>query len=373
MYRPLIAAACAALFVLAGCQSEPQPAPATTPAPAQPAAQTAPPPPPQAKPKFAVAWSHYTGWEPWGYAEHAGILKRHAERHGVEIELTLVPDYIESINLYTAGKFQACVMTNMDALTIPALGGVDSEALLIGDYSNGNDGVVARNASSIAELRGRSVNLVELSVSHYLLARALEMNGMAEADLKLINTSDADIAAVFSADPNGAAVTWNPPLAQALKAPGAQLIFDSSKIPGEILDLLIVRTDAAPAFKRAMAGAWFEVLAILMTPGPERDQAVAWMAQSAGGTVEEFEAQLRTTALYTDAAQMLAFAQSAELKQTMDRVRQFSFAKGLYGDGAATADQVGIAFADGTVLGDAGNVRLRFPTEIVEAASRGEL
>ena len=56
------------------------------------------------------------------------------------------------------------------------------------------------------DLKGRAVTLVELSVSHYLLARALDMNGMIERDVKVVNTSDADIAATFVADPNGAGV-----------------------------------------------------------------------------------------------------------------------------------------------------------------------
>jgi hypothetical protein len=48
-----------------------------------------------------------------------------------QIELTQINDYVESINQYTAGKFDACVMTNMDMLTIPAAGGVDSTALIV--------------------------------------------------------------------------------------------------------------------------------------------------------------------------------------------------------------------------------------------------
>ncbi len=39
----------------------------------------------------------------------------------IEIELTQINDYVESINQYTAGKYDACVMTNMDMLTIPSL------------------------------------------------------------------------------------------------------------------------------------------------------------------------------------------------------------------------------------------------------------
>ena len=162
--------------------------------------------------KFRVAWSHYTGWEPWAYAEQQGILKKWGDKYGIEISLTLVNDYIESINLYTTGQFDACAMTNMDALTIPAAGGIDSTALIIGDYSNGNDGIVMRNASSVKDLKGKDVMLVELSVSHYLLARALGLNGLSERDVKVINTSDADIASAFIAQPKAAVVTWNPPL-----------------------------------------------------------------------------------------------------------------------------------------------------------------
>jgi ABC transporter binding protein (urea carboxylase system) len=123
-------------------------------------------------------------WEPWAYAQQAGILKKWADKYKIEIELTLVNDYVESINLYTSGKFDACAMTNMDALTIPAVGGVDSTVLIVGDFSNGNDGIVLKNGKDVKALKGRSVKLVEFTVSHYMLARALEMNGMTEKDVK---------------------------------------------------------------------------------------------------------------------------------------------------------------------------------------------
>ncbi len=312
------------------------------------------------KEKFDVAWSHYAGWEPWGYAEDAGILKKWAKKYNIEIKLTLINDYIESINLYTSGKFIACTMTNMDALTIPAAGGIDSTALIIGDFSNGNDGIVIKKGSKVKDLKGRKIALVELSVSHYLLARALDMNGMSERDVTLINTSDADIAAMFTADPKGAAVTWNPPLMLALRAPGSVRVFDSSRIPGEIIDLMVIRTDAPEALKKALVGAWYEVMAILETEGPKKEKAIAYMAQESGGTVAEFKKQLDTTAMFYKASNAAIFTASAKPKKTMDKVRKFSYAKGLYGASAPSADIVGIAFDDGSVLGDEDNIKLRF-------------
>ena len=134
------------------------------------------------KTSFNVAWSIYVGWMPWDYADRSGILKKWADKYGIKIKLTQINDYVESINQYTAGGFDACVMTNMDMLTIPAAGGVDSTALIAGDFSNGNDGVVLKGkGKSLADIKGQKINLVELSVSHYLLMRALRAWACASA------------------------------------------------------------------------------------------------------------------------------------------------------------------------------------------------
>src|SRR5271155_1880987 len=227
--------------------------------------------PAQAAPErnsFNVAWSIYVGWMPWDYADRSGILKKWADKYGIKIKLTQINDYIESINQYTAGGFDACVMTNMDMLTIPAAGGVDSTALIAGDFSNGNDGVVLKGkGKTLADIKGQKVNLVELSVSHYLLVRALGSMGLRERDIKIVNTSDADIVGAFSAPATTAVVTWKPQLSSVLASRDAQLVFDSSKIPGEIIDLMVVNTAtlaAYPKFGKALIGAWYETIALML-------------------------------------------------------------------------------------------------------------
>src|SRR5215210_7285993 len=137
---------------------------------------------------------------PWDYGGTQGIMKMWADKYGIGIDVVQINDYVESINQYTAGQFDGCTMTNMDALTIPAAGGVDSTALIVGDFSNGNDGVVIKGKGrKLADIKGMPVNLVELSVSHYLLARGLTSVGLAERDIKVVNTSDADIVGAFTA------------------------------------------------------------------------------------------------------------------------------------------------------------------------------
>jgi NitT/TauT family transport system substrate-binding protein len=326
---------------------------------------------------FNVAWSIYVGWMPWDYADRSGILKKWADRYGIKIKLTQINEYVESINQYTAGSFDACAMTNMDTLTIPAAGGVDSTVLIVGDFSNGNDGVVLKGkGKTLADIKGQKVNLVELSVSHYLLARALGSAGMRERDLKIINTSDADIVAAFSAPATTALVAWKPQLSTVLSMPNAQLVFDSSKIPGEILDLMVVKTDilnANPKLGKALVGAWYETLALMFKNDAAAEAAKTAMAKASGTDLDGFGRQLATTHLFMTPADAYAFVTGDDVVKSMDLVRKFSFEHGILGRGASSVDAVGIQFPAGKSLGDARNLKMRFDSGFSKLAMDGKL
>ncbi|MBI2571421.1 MAG: ABC transporter substrate-binding protein [Candidatus Schekmanbacteria bacterium] len=329
-----------------------------------------------AKPSFKVAWSIYVGWMPWPYADEDGILKKWADKYGIEIKL-IQGDYLATIEQFVAGEVDACAMTNMEALDMPAASGVDSTALIIGDFSNGNDGILLRHGAKVVDLKGKTVQLVELSVSHYLLARALEMNGLAEKDIKIVNTSDSDIAPTFLTNESvESIVTWNPQLIQARQAKGATLVFDSSSIPGEIIDMMVVNTKKLkehPELGKALTGAWYEAMSTMSGRGAAGTKATAAMAEKAGSTVAELKQQLKTTAMFYKAADAADFFKGAKIKETMEYVRQFCFGHGLLGEGVTSVDAVGIELPDGNVLGDKGKVRLRFDSSFTEMAARGEL
>jgi len=328
------------------------------------------------KTSFKVAWSIYVGWMPWGYAADHGIVKKWADKYGIDIEVVQINDYIESINQYTAGGYDACVMTNMDALTIPAAGGVDSTALILGDFSNGNDAVILKGKDKLSDVRGQNVNLVELSVSHYLLARGLESVGMAEKDVKVVNTSDADMVAAYTTDDVTAVTTWNPLVAEITAMPDAHKVFDSSQIPGEIIDMLVANTDVVkdnPKFAKALVGAWFETMALMSQDDATGKAARVAMGKASGTDLAGYEMQLASTKMFYKAKDSLAFAKSAELPATMDKVAKFSFDHGLLGDGAADAGFIGMAFPGGKTLGDTANIKLRFDDAYVGMAAKGAL
>ncbi|MBK0030889.1 ABC transporter substrate-binding protein [Erwinia sp. S43] len=327
-----------------------------------------------AKKEFNVCWTIYAGWMPWGQISSSGIIDKWAAKYGIKIHVTQLNDYIESINQYTAGQFDGCTMTNMDALTIPAAGGVDSTALILGSYSEGNDGVVLKGkGKTLNDLKGMKVYLPELSVSHYLLVRGLEKAGLQEKDVTVVNTSDADIVSAFATPGVQAAVAWNPQLSVIKATPDTTEVFGSQQVPGELIDMMVVNTAVLkdnPALGKALTGAWFEMMA-LMKAGDNK--ALTEMATASGTDLVGYQAQLKTTHLFYTPADNLQFITGSELAKTMQRVAQFSFDKGLLGDGAQSADFIGMQFPGGVTQGDSGNLKLRFDDSYLQMAADGKL
>ena len=330
----------------------------------------------QTRTDFRVAWSIYVGWMPWGYAADSGIVQKWADKYGLTIEVTQFNDYVESINQYTAGAYDAVTVTNMDALSIPSAGGVDTTAVIVGDFSAGNDAVFLKGAGTLADIADRRVNLVEFSVSHYLLARGLDTVGLSEADVTVVNTADPDMVGAFQTPDVTAMVTWNPMVAEIEGLPDAVKVFDSSQIPGEIIDLMVASTASLaenPDFGKALAGIWYETAALMVSDTAEGAAARAAMGAASGTDQAGFESQLAATRLFDKPAEAVAFTTSPDLKATMDLVRGFLFDKGLLGTGAPSADIIGIELPGAVVLGDPANIKLRFSAEYMQMAADGAL
>src|SRR5712691_11933164 len=187
----------------------------------------------QQKPSFTVGWSVYVGWDPYYYMAKSGILKKWADKYGVQIKVQRF-DYAASLDAFVAKNIDACAMTNMEALDMPAAAGVPTTAIVLGDYSNGNDAVITRQNLGLAQMPGKQVMLVEKTVSQYLFERAMTLNGLGAQikQVRYVNTSDSDIAYAFLTDSSKpAVVTWKPLVSQIMKAKDVKMVFNSSQIP----------------------------------------------------------------------------------------------------------------------------------------------
>ncbi len=199
---------------------------------------------------------------------------------------------------------------------------------------------------------------------------------MKMSDVKLVNTSDADMVSAFAAPGTTAMVTWNPQLSEIKKAQGAKEVFDSTKIPTEIEDMLIVSTDvvkAHPELAKALTGIWYETMSVMKKDDAQGKAALEAMAKLSGTDLPGFQGQLKTTYLYYTPKMAMDFMAGPQIVESNDKVRKFSFESGLFGKGAKSVDDIGVAFANGKVLGNPQNIKLRYDPTFVTAAANGQL
>jgi len=247
------------LLLGAACKSE---APKKEPEPA--AQQTATAALSPAKPALpeaaalSIAYSDWPGWVAWDIA----IQKHWFDAAGVKVDFKWF-EYVPSMEAFSAGKVDAVAMTNGDQLVTGA-SGAPSVAILINDYSNGNDMIVARaGIDKLAQLKGKKVGVEVGFVSHLLLLNALESAKLTEKDIKIVNVPTDQTAQALKSGSVDAISAWQPNSGQALKeVAGSKAIFTSADRPGIIYDVLAVNPKSL-AERRAdwekVVEVWFQV------------------------------------------------------------------------------------------------------------------
>jgi NitT/TauT family transport system substrate-binding protein len=242
-----------------------------------------------------IAYSDWPGWVAWEVA----IQKGWFEEEGVDVEFIWF-EYAPSMEAFAAGRVDAVSMTNGDAMVTGA-NGKASTAVVINDYSNGNDMVIGRpGLASVADLKGKKIGVELNFVDHLLLLKALELAGMSESDVELVNMPTNDTPQALAAGGVDAIAAWNPVAAQTLsQVPGAVPLFTSREVPGLIFDALFVdRTSLAERRQEwaKVAKVWFRCVEFIRDPETQ-PEALAIMSARVGTTPESYRRFLDGTYL----------------------------------------------------------------------------
>jgi NitT/TauT family transport system substrate-binding protein len=192
---------------------------------------------------------------------------------------------------FAAGKVDAVTVTVGDALVTGAPG-ARSVGILVTDYSNGNDMIVARpGIKDLKGLKGKKVGLEIGLVEHLLLLKGLEKVGMKQTDVKLVNVATHQTGQTLASKDVDAIGAWQPNSGQALKAvAGSKAIFTSADMPGLIYDLLSV----SPKSLATRRDDWVKVVkvwnrvAVYVRDPANTAEAVKIMAARAGVPAEEY-------------------------------------------------------------------------------------
>jgi NitT/TauT family transport system substrate-binding protein len=224
----------------------------------------------QAKGPLKIAYSDWPGWVAW----EIGIQKGFFKEAGVDVQFQWF-EYAPSMDAFVAGKVDAVAMSNGDTLVNGAKG-KKGTMILINDYSNGNDMIVARpGIKSIKDLKGKKVALEVGLLEHLMLNNALKQNGMKPEDVKLINTPTHQTAQTLASGDVDAIAAWQPNSGQSLKAlNGSRAIYTSADAPGLIYDALVVDpqslADRTEDWQNVVK-VWYKIMDYLKDPANEKE------------------------------------------------------------------------------------------------------
>lgn len=159
--------------------------------------------------------------------------------------------------------------------------------LMVVDESVGADALVARSGTpGVAELRGKKIGVELRSGSHYLLGRALEESGMTFRDVQVVPLILPETETAFEDLGVDAVVTAEPWLTR-IKKRGGVVLYDSTRVPGEIQRILVTRSEVVESSGdalRSLIDAHFESL----DPETWSDEIGLAIRRREGVTVPEF-------------------------------------------------------------------------------------
>lgn len=233
-----------------------------------------------------IGYSDWPGWVAWEVALEKDMFKA----AGVDVEFEWF-DYVASMDAFAAGQLDAVPMTNGDTLVTGSTGG-QGVMILLNDYSNGNDMVVAApGIESIKDLKGKKVGVEIGFVGHLLLLNALEKAGLSESDVELVNVPTNETPQVLASGDVSAIVAWQPNSGQALaQVPGSTKLFSSADEPGLIYDVLAVNPTSLSERRddwSKVIDVWYQVVDYINDP-KTHDEALSIMAARVGVTPEEY-------------------------------------------------------------------------------------
>lgn len=292
-------------------------------------------------PVFVLGWSEYPSSSVFGVAHEQGLINGEEgkvgpleKKWGIDIVLKQT-DYDSLITIYGTDKADAVCITNMDTLaTSLSRKGV---AIIPVSTSKGGDAVVVSpKVKTVDDLRNVSAKGLENSVSQYMYQRNLELLGKNPAEFSYKNMDPAAAAQAMQtkqADID-AVVIWNPFITQTLKTrPECKVIFDSSTIPNEIVDVVWMGSNSlqksgGDKFAALVCDIFYTISAKIRSG--DKDTIVALGAKFSNLNHDEMKQVLTQTIFYGTPDEALALLGNADFQKTITpRVTDWAVAHGM--------------------------------------------
>lgn len=289
-----------------------------------------------APPSFSLAWSEYPSWSVFGVASELKLIDGAEgkqgpieKKWGVDIVLKEA-EYDPCLTMYGAAQCDAVCITTLDALN-PSLSR-PSVVVLPTSTSFGADALIVPNSiTDIKQLRGKKIHGLAKSVSEYCFNRNLELLGEKPGDYKFTNMDPGAAAVAFQQKQAEieAIIVWNPFVLETLnKRKDSHVLFDSTKIPNEIIDSVVVAQASLDKpggreFACAVIETYYAINQRLADPATRDDTLVALGEKFSHLDLAAMKKVVQQTKFYSTPKAALDLLTGTEIKALTAKVSDF--------------------------------------------------
>lgn len=239
--------------------------------------------------------SAYPSWYVWFIAKEENMF----EKYGLNVNLVWFPTYSDSTQAFLTGNLDFVSLALSDTVA-PYVKEEAHKIVLINDYSNGADGLVAApDIQSIKDLKGKTVATEYGTIEHFFLLRLLEENNMTESDINFTNMTISDSGVAFLSGSVDAASLWEPALSKAQGREGTNTLYTSRQTPGLIPSVLVANENYIEGNEEnieKLINVWFDALEFYKD---NPDKALTDMAKDAEISVDEMKIAMSGSKLYS--------------------------------------------------------------------------
>jgi NitT/TauT family transport system substrate-binding protein len=198
-----------------------------------------------------VTWGGYAGGQYFNEGFKATNESRFKKEYGIDVEFVLNDDVFSSLNAFKNGDIDVHWYT-IDALPtiMPEMADFEPVVLWQSDWSRGGDAIVVkRSINSVADLKGKSIAVAELTPSHSFLIWLLDAGGLKPSDVRIVAQPSAiEAAAAFKSGQVDAAVVWSPDDELSVRAvPGSKILESTRSASNIIADVFFAKKAYAEA------------------------------------------------------------------------------------------------------------------------------
>lgn len=240
-----------------------------------------------------IGMNTWPGYEPFMLAKEQGFLA-----DNVRISrLDSTTDVIKALNIDIIDV--ACVTLD-EAMLLHDKSNDAIKIIAIIDFSTGGDAIIAKKEiASMASLKGKRIGVESSALGAFVISRSVDLTpNLHINDFQIINLGYEHHEKSFNEGIIDAVVTFEPVKTKLLQG-NAHVIFDSTQIPGEIIDVMVVKEKTIKTKKhalQAMINSWFKSVAHI---SKQPDESIRAMASYEGISFSEFQSAYRGIKMLT--------------------------------------------------------------------------